>query len=192
MKKEEIIAIKEPFDHFCWDLYAKVGDFYKEDESRLELKKQVLHSMEAHEGGAAEIGAVVADRIVKCHLKTMERLGIVYDLLVSEGDILRLKFWDRAFELMMESGAMYYAEDGRYEGCWVMDLSKSAAFENMDDPDKIIVRSDGTVTYVGKDIAYHLWKFGRIDREFHYRPYNGNHDGHTLWTTTTDDEFDQP
>lgn len=190
--KAEVIAVREPFDHFCWDLYARVGEFYKADESRLELKKKTLHAMEKGEGEEAEMGAIIADRIVKCHLKTMERLGIGYDLLAWEGDILRSHFWNRAFELLKQSGAIYLAEDGKNKGCWVMRLAESDAFAAMDDPDKIIVRSDGTVTYVGKDIAYHLWKFGRLDRDFHYRKYTVDHDGHALWTSTSEYDLAEP
>lgn len=186
--KEEIIAIPEPFDYYCWDLYAKVGSFYKEDESRLKLKRSTLHAMEAGEGPEAAIGTVVAERILRCHLKTMERLGIMYDLLIWEGHILQEQFWLEAFELLKKSGVLYHADSGQMKGCWVMDLSKSEAFENMDDPDKIIVRSDGTVTYVGKDIAYHLWKFGKLGKDFHYRKYNIGHDGELLWTSTLDEE----
>jgi arginyl-tRNA synthetase len=191
MRKKEVIALPEPFDHFCWDLYARVGTFYQDDESRLELKKKTLHAMETAEGEEAELGDIIADRIVKCHLKTMERLGIKYDLLVWEGDILKQQFWEAAFETLKEQNAIYLAEAGSNTGCWVMDLSASKAFEDMDDPDKIIVRSDGTVTYVGKDIAYHMWKFGILGREFRYRKYNVDHDDHVLWTTTTDIELEE-
>ena len=159
---EQVKALPEPFDHFCWNLYARVGEFYREDEGRLELRRAALHAMETGEGTDAEIGAAVADRVVRCHLRTMERLGIRYELLVWESDIMRGRFWDTAFELLRSSGSLYLAEEGKNAGCWVMDLSGSAEFADMDDPDKILVRSDGTVTYVAKDIAYHLWKFGLL------------------------------
>jgi arginyl-tRNA synthetase len=188
MNKEDILNIAEPFDHFCWDLYSKVSAFYAEDESRLQFKKDALHSMETGVGEAAELGDLIANRVLHCHLKTMQRLDIDYDLLIWEGDILKHKFWDLAFQLMKDKGVIYLAEDGEKKGCWVMDLSKSEAFAKMDDPDKIIVRSNGTVTYVGKDIAYHLWKFGLLGEEFDYSKYVVEGLEKPIWTSTSKKE----
>jgi len=193
---EAVRALPEPFDHYCWDLYARVGEFYREDESRLELRRAALHAMEKGEGVEAEIGAVVADRVVRCHLRTMERIGIRYELLVWESDILRSRFWETAFEQLKASKAVYLAEEGKNAGCWVMDLSASEIFAEMDYPDKILVRSDGTVTYVGKDIAYHLWKYGRLGRDFRYRKYFQYKDGTWVWSTTSGEKgvekYDSP
>jgi arginyl-tRNA synthetase len=152
MTLEQVKAVAEPFDHFCWDLYARVGDFYKEDSSREELRRKALHAMEIGEGPEAEFGAIIAERVVHNHLRTMERLGIHYELLVWEGDILRSRFWETAFDKLKQSKSIYLATEGKNSGCWVMELGSSKLFAEMDDPDKIIVRSDGTVTYVGKDI----------------------------------------
>ena len=196
MGLEEVRSIPEPFDFFCWDLYARVGEFYREDEKRLELRRKALHAMEVGEGIDDEIGALVADRVVRCHLRTMDRLGIRYELLVWESDILRCRFWESAFEKLKETKAVYLAEDGKNVGCWVMDLSGSEEFAEMDDPDKIIVRSDGTVTYVGKDIAYHLWKFGLLGQDFKYRRYSQYPSGQWVWTTASDEaeaeNYDSP
>ena len=188
MSLEQVKALPEPFDHYCWDLYARVGEFYREDESRLSMRRATLHSLEIGEGIEAQMGSVVADRVVHCHLRTMERLGIRYELLVWEGDILRGRLWDTAFELLKNSGSLYLAEEGKNIGCWVMDLSGSAEFADMDDPDKIVVRSDGTVTYVGKDIAYHLWKFGILGRDFPYRHFHTYENGQRLLSTTSESD----
>ncbi len=189
MTPEQVGAVDEPFDHYCWDLYARVGEFYKEDESRQELRRKSLHAMEVGEGTEADVGAIVADRVVRKHLRTVESLGIRYELLVWESDILRSRFWETAFERLKQSGSIYLAEEGPNSGCWVMDLSASELFADMDDPDKIIVRSDGTVTYVGKDIAYHLWKFGLLGRDFRYRQFAQYENGEWVWSTTSQDEF---
>jgi arginyl-tRNA synthetase len=117
------------------------------------------------------------------HLATMLRLGIRYDLLPKESDIIHLHFWDRAFELLKESGAVIYETDGKHKGCWVMKLDESEQFAGMNDADKILVRSNGTVTYTGKDIAYQLWKLGLLDRTFEYRKFTTYPDGHVLWET---------
>ncbi|MFH0965849.1 MAG: arginine--tRNA ligase [Planctomycetota bacterium] len=182
---DEIKAIPDPFDYYCWDLYARVGRWYEEDPSREALRLRVLHEIEAGDTDAARVAACVADRIVHAHLATMERLGIRYDLLPHESDILRGAFWQAAFDMLKAKRAVRLEDDGKNKGCWVMDLSAAKGFEEMDDPDKILVRSNGTVTYTGKDVAYQLWKFGLLGKDFRYEPFKKYDDDRTLWTTTT-------
>ncbi len=178
----EVEAIGGRFDYYCWDLYAKVGDFYAADPKGKDLQAETLHAIEQGGNETAGLAARVAARIVDCHLATMERLGIRYDLLAHESDILRLHFWDRAFALLKESGAIRLETEGKNLGCWVLSMEGSEGT----DEDKIIVRSNGTVTYTGKDIAYQLWKLGRLDRDFRYKRHKRYPDGHVLWTTTSD------
>ncbi len=159
----------ERFDYACWDLYAEVGRWFAEDPARQELRRATLHQLESGTGPRAEMGREIARRIVGRHLATMRRLDVGYDLLTRESEILRLSFFTRAFELLKQSGAIRLEVDGKNQGCWVMPLSESAEFQGLEDPDKVIVRSDGTVTYVGKDIAYQLWKFGLLGADFEYR-----------------------
>jgi arginyl-tRNA synthetase len=176
------------FDYYCWDLYAQVGDFYAADPARKKLQAETLHAIEAGGNETARLAELVAARIVECHLATMERLGIRYDLLAHESDILRLHFWDRAFELLKQAQAIRLETEGKNAGCWVLTMESDGA-----DEDKIIVRSNGTVTYTGKDIAYQLWKMGHLDRDFRYRRQKRYDDGHVLWTTTSaDGEKDAP
>jgi arginyl-tRNA synthetase len=175
----EELSGKPKFDYYCWDLYAKVGEFYAGDPARKALQAETLHAIEAGDNDAARLAAHVAARIVDCHLATMDRLAIRYDLLAHESDVLRLHFWDRAFQLLKESGAIRLESEGKNAGCWVL------AMGGFEDEDKIIVRSNGTVTYTGKDIAYQLWKLGLLDRDFHYRRHRLDPDGHVLWTTTS-------
>jgi arginyl-tRNA synthetase len=132
---------------------------------------------------------VIADAIVKAHLATMWRLGIVYDVLPRESEILHLQFWATAFELLKERKAIYFETEGKNNGCWVMP--GSAFKENPeDDSSKVIVRSNGTVTYVGKDIAYQLWKFGLLGKDFHYRRWSQYPDGRWVWVSTTEPSQD--
>ncbi len=193
------LAAGPKFDYFCWDLYTRVTLWLAEDKSRLEIRSQTLKDIEEGHGDAAKMAEVVSTAIVHCHLKTLDRLGIDYDLLARESDVLHLKFWDAAFELLKRSGAIELATAGKNAGCWVMQLSSdkevsengvvsggdAAAAEEPTElaEAKIIVRSNGTVTYVGKDIAYHLWKFGLLSRDFHYRRFHTHPDGHEAWTT---------
>jgi arginyl-tRNA synthetase len=188
MTLEEVRAIPEPFDYACWDLYAEVGRRYEEDPTTRELRATTLHELEAGVGDRAEIGRLIASRVVLRHLATMARLGIGYDLLTHESTILGLDFFSRAFELLVARDAIRREEAGKNEGCWVMPLSESEEFKGMEDPDKVIVRSDGTVTYVGKDIAYQLWKFGLLERDFNYRRWEEAN----LWQTAVEGEPDHP
>ena len=175
----DIEALPEPFDYICWDVYSEVGRWYEPDPERLELRRRTLHALEAGHGRRAEAGRLVARRIVNRHLATMRRIDIDYDLLTRESEILRLDFFVAAFEQLKKSGAVRFEDTGKNAGCWVMPLSDSEEFQGLEDPDKVIVRSDGTVTYVGKDIAYQLWKFGLLGRDFEYdRTGNG-----PLWET---------
>jgi arginyl-tRNA synthetase len=169
MTTEEIATVPEPFDYYCWDLYSEVVRWLEEDPARRQLRQETLHALEAGSGERAEAGRLVARRVLARHLATMRRLGIRYDLLTRESDILALDFFAVAFEGLKESGAIHLAEEGKNAGCWVMPLAEAEEFAGLEDADKVIVRSDGTVTYVGKDIAYQLWKFGLLGRDFQYR-----------------------
>ncbi len=144
--------------------------YYHGNAEALKWRQETLHAIEAGEGALAELGHLIADAIVGCHLKTMLRLGIKYDVLPRESEILHLKFWATAFELLKERKAIYFETEGKNAGCWVMP---AAAFSDAADEEdsKVIVRSNGTVTYVGKDIAYQLWKFGLLGKDFYYRPW---------------------
>lgn len=187
------------FDYYCWDLYARVTEWYEQDQGRLGVRAEALHAIEHGTEPAASMGAFIADRIVRCHLKTMARLNIDYELLTWEGDILRLKFWARAFEVLREQGAVFLRTEGRLAGCWVMPIDEdpSAPREEAveDDPEqreKVIVRSNGTVTYVGKDMAYQFWKSGILGRDFHYRRFATRMDGGVLWATTSQEAQAEP
>ena len=187
------LAGESRFDYYCWDLYARVTQWYDEDDARLSYRRDALHDLEHDADPTAAMAREVTGSIVRCHLRTMARLGVEYDLLSWEGDILRLAFWDRAFEILKASGAVRLQAGGRLDGCWVMPIDgagegEAPADADGADPDarlKVIVRSNGTVTYVGKDIAYQLWKFGLLGRDFHYRQLDTQPSGRPLWTTSS-------
>ncbi len=179
------LAAQPRFDFYCWDLYARATQYYEEDKTREALRGETLKAIESDSGAAAEIGRIVAEAIVRCHLRTMDRLGVRYDVLPRESDILHLKFWDAAFQLLKERKAIQLASSGKNAGCWVMPLSEDAD-ATADDDAKIIVRSNGTVTYVGKDIAYQMWKFGLLGKDFHYRKFHTYPDGHVAWVSASE------
>ena len=204
------IADTTRFDYYCWDLYSRVTEWYEGDRARLAVRAAALHDLERGEGDTTAIGALVVDRIVRTHLKTMARLNIGYDLLTYEGDILRLEFWAHAFDILKAQGAVFLQTEGKLAGCWVMRIDESGGEPDSDDPadsesdsgerggdaeepekagarEKVIVRSNGVVTYVGKDIANQFWKFGLLGRDFHYRLFDRQAGDRPLWATTSAD-----
>ncbi len=202
----KMMAHEPKFDYYCWDLYAKATHFFAEDKERAtKLRGETLRAIEEGKGEDAEVAQVVADAIVGCHLQTMARLDIGYELLARESEILHLHFWDAAFEMLKKSGAVQLATSGKMAGCWILPWEEegkegnntkgkekegstedAAKTEEENSQDKIIVRSNGTVTYVGKDIAYQLWKFGLLGKDFHYRKWPDTPEGQTVWSTTSD------
>ena len=188
MALPEVQAIEGKFDYFCWDVYAKVADFYKQSEENKKWRSLTLQSVESGNNPTAALAEHVAMRIVKAHLATMERINVQYDLIPRESEILHLHFWEKAYRLLKDRGAIYYVDEGKNRGCWVMntgDTQTETTREEAEDDEKIIVRSDGTVTYVGKDIAYQLWKFGLLGLDFHYKLYD-THGDHQLWITAAE------
>ena len=175
----DLEKITGKFDHYCWDLYAKASTYLAEHPEAQVRKAEILKKVEHGEGAEYEMSRHVSRRILQAHLATMKRLDIGYDVLPCESSILHLKFWEKAFALLKERRAVYLVAEGENAGCWVMRL------EDEPDREKIIVRSDGTVSYVGKDIAYQLWKFGLLGLDFRYQPFLED-DGRTVWISTAE------
>ncbi|HEY6271452.1 MAG TPA: arginine--tRNA ligase [Terriglobales bacterium] len=190
----------KPFDYYCWDLYARVSQWYEEDKDHLQLRLQTLHDIERGGNRAAEMGKLISTAIIRRHLETMVRLGIEYDFLPQESEILHLHFWDLAFEQLKHQGVLYFETEGKNKGCWVMKRAGSKGAEataetsdqGPDEDAKVIVRSNNTVTYVGKDIAYHLWKFGRLGKDFGYQRFYRYRDGDQVWISAESGEADHP
>ncbi|HUZ46633.1 MAG TPA: arginine--tRNA ligase [Terriglobia bacterium] len=178
------------FDYYCWDLYARVSQFYQTSEKGMALRAETLKAIEEGRDETARMAKLISTAIVRLHLETMRRINVQYDLLVEESEILRLDFWKAAFERMKRIGAIRYETAGKNTGCWVMDLGTPGAGpaeEEWGTEDvKIIVRSNGTVTYVGKDIAYHMWKFALLGKDFLYAPFYRYPDAREVWHTSTE------
>jgi arginyl-tRNA synthetase len=185
------------FDYLCWDLYAAVSAYYENHPEAMEWRKQTLHAIEAGHGAEADTAREVSDKIVRAHLATMWRINIVYDVLPRESEILHLKFWSTAFELLKERKAIYFETEGKNKGCWVMpsesfrESSPGKEEADREDDSKVIVRSNGTVTYVGKDIAYQLWKFGLLGKDFYYRKWHTYPNDHVVWASTDEPQPDE-
>ena len=182
---KELDAKGVSFDYYCWDLYAKVGQVYAEDEGLKAKRAEVLHLIEEGGNETALLADYVATRNVECIIKTMERLNIRYDLLPRESEILHLQFWANAFEKMKQLGVVRFETEGKNSGCWVMPFDSHTGSDEHE-ADKILVRSNGTVTYTGKDIAYQLWKLGVLGLDFNYKFFSKYADGKEIWVTTAE------
>ena len=200
------------FDYYCWDLYAQVSKWYEADKQNLQVRLQTLHAIEDASTETAAIADLISVAVLRRHLETMDRLGIEYDFLPRESEILHLHFWDAAFTKLKEAGVLAYEAEGKNKGCWVMrraGTSKSNSTTEgtegtegaeggtekdkiTEEDQKVIVRSNGTVGYVGKDIAYHMWKFGLLGRDFGYRKFYRYPNEHDCWISTADGEKDHP
>jgi arginyl-tRNA synthetase len=198
--------VRQPrFDYYCWDLYARVSQWYEQEKQNREARAKVLHAIEAGKDETAAIADLISVAVLRRHLETMDRLDIKYDFLPRESEILHLHFWDAAFTKLKEGGVLFLETEGKNKGCWVMRragtrraTSQNASAEDTENGEvaeedqKVIVRSNGTVGYVGKDIAYHLWKFGLLGRDFGYRKFYRYPNGHDCWVSTTVGALDHP
>ncbi|HKX82892.1 MAG TPA: arginine--tRNA ligase [Pyrinomonadaceae bacterium] len=186
-----LAAEGKTFDYYCWDLYAKVGQEYAANEELKSKRAEVLHLIEEGGNETAELADYVASRNVECILDTMERLSIRYDLLPRESEILHLHFWNKAFEQMKQLGVVHFETEGKNNGCWVMPFESHSGTDEHE-ADKILVRSNGTVTYTGKDIAYQMWKLGILGMDFFYKKFHQYSDGRDVWVTTADESQNEP
>jgi arginyl-tRNA synthetase len=214
----EALAAAPRFDYVCWDLYARVSQWYEEDKTNVPARAATLRAIEEGNNETAAIADLISVAVLRRHLETMDRLDIEYDFLPRESEILHLHFWDAAFRKLREAGVLTYEDEGKNKGCWVMRRAGTAAAkplttggienpsaslragsgENItgekitEEDQKVIVRSNGTVGYVGKDIAYHMWKFGLLGRDFGYRKFYRYPNGHDCWISTTNGEKEHP
>ncbi len=235
----EQLASQPRFDYYCWDLYARVSQWYGQDKQNLKARVETLHAIEAGGNETAAIADLISTSVLRRHLETMDRLDIEYDFLPRESEILHLHFWDAAFAKLKEGGVLFFESDGKNKGCWVMrragtgkqnlnaedtggaekkskelieangsqsgnedDLIKEippmqgveirSGDQISEEDQKVIVRSNGTVGYVGKDIAYHLWKFGLLGTDFGYRKFYLYPNQHQCWISSTDGEPGHP
>jgi arginyl-tRNA synthetase len=203
----EALTRQPRFDYYCWDLYASVSQWYEADPQNKQARLQTLHAIEIATTETAALADLISTAVLRRHLETMDRLDIEYDFLPRESEILHLHFWDAAFTKLKQSGVLTFENEGKNKGCWIMRRAgtgepgnaEGAAETDETEDDKIteedqkvIVRSNGTVGYVGKDIAYHMWKFGLLGRDFGYRKFYRYPNQHDCWISATDGEKDHP
>ena len=196
----EALASQPRFDYYCWDLYARVSQWYEQDKQNAQARRETLHEIENAASETAAIANLISTAVLRRHLETMDRLDIEYDFLPRESEILHLHFWDAAFTKLKEAGVLTYENGGKNKGCWVMRRAGTSSTtvdteesqEISEEDQKVIVRSNGTVGYVGKDIAYHMWKFGLLGRDFGYRKFYRYPNQHDCWISAMEGEKDHP
>jgi arginyl-tRNA synthetase len=201
----EALTRQPRFDYYCWDLYARVSQWYQADKQNLQVRLQTLDAIEDEGSETAAIADLISIAVLRRHLETMDRLDIEYDFLPRESEILHLHFWNAAFEKLKAASVLTFETEGKNKGCWVMrragtseaelttENTESTEEDTVAEEDqKVIVRSNGTVGYVGKDIAYHMWKFGLLGLDFGYRKFYRYPNEHDVWISTTDGEKDHP
>ena len=197
----EVLTRQSRFDYYCWDLYARVSQWYETDPQNKQIRLQTLHAIEDARSETAAVADIISTAVLRRHLETMDRLDIEYDFLPRESEILNLHFWNAAFEKLKQAGVLTFEDSGKNKGCWVMrraGTSKVSTTETTEEDkvseedQKVIVRSNGTVGYVGKDIAYHMWKFGLLGLDFGYRKFYRYPNDHECWISTADGEKNHP
>jgi arginyl-tRNA synthetase len=207
----EALARQPRFDYYCWDLYARVSQWYEKDKENLQARRDTLHAIEDPASETSAIAELISTAVLRRHLETMDRLDVEYDFLPRESEILHLHFWDAAFIKLKEAGVLTYESEGKNKGCWIMRRAGTYPTEEPDletlldqigttsgpggiseEDQKVIVRSNGTVGYVGKDIAYHMWKFGLLGRDFNYRKFYRYPSHHDCWVSAMQGEKDHP
>ncbi|XEC94209.1 arginine--tRNA ligase [Paenibacillus tarimensis] len=172
------------FGDFCWEIYARVNKTYKTDPALQQQRTVVLHDLEKGNTNIAWLGLVVAERIVKEHLDEMKQFNIGYDVLVWESSIIREGFWSETFELLKQTPVFHQETEGKLARCWVLkqpDNDSGVGDQTDFQADKVLIRSNGILTYTAKDIAYHLWKFGVLGKDFRYKKFADK-----LWSTHPD------
>jgi arginyl-tRNA synthetase len=180
---------EQSLDYFCWDLYARFQSELGKHPPLLERREDVLHKIEKGIHPIAAFAKELARKIVAAHLETVGQLSISYDLLNWESDIINRGFWEATFQLLKEKGAIRHETEGPNEGCWVVPFGGVVETEEgVKSLDKVLVRSNGSVTYTGKDVAYQLWKFGLLEKDFLYKRWGLQANGESLWTTAADGE----
>ena len=190
----EALTRQPRFDYYCWDLYARVSQWYEADPQNKKVRLDTLHAIEDAGSEIAAIADLISVAVLRRHLETMDRLDIEYDFLPRESEILHLHFWDAAFAKLKEAGVLTFETEGKNKGCWVMRRAGTTETSLIhreyrglggdklaEEDQKVIVRSNGTVGYVGKDIAYHMWKFGLLGRDFGYRKFYRYPNDHDCW-----------
>jgi len=172
---------RQKFDEYCGDeVYVKTTEMYSSNKDLEEKRNKVLKELEDETSDTAKFAEIVTKKVLAEQLKTCWRLGATYDCLNFESQIIRSGLWNKIFEKIKEMKLIELEKEGKNANCWVI------RGKNKDD-DKVLVRSNGTATYIAKDIPYAAWKLGLVDDPFNYKKYSTQENGKNLWQTTLDE-----
>ncbi|MFH0884601.1 MAG: arginine--tRNA ligase [Candidatus Micrarchaeota archaeon] len=172
------------FDRWLGHQYVGIAKRFEEDKTVVEGVRETLKSMEEGDNDVAYAGRDLAEKCVAAQYQTSFEFGIYHDVLVFESDILRTIFGEGVAQIK-ENKAVVLENEGKNEGCWVVKLGEEfeKEFGKMENPDKVLIRSDGTAVYTGKDVIFHLWKFGKLKNRFDYTPFIEQPNGKTAYMT---------
>ncbi len=184
----------DKFDHYAWDVYSKMESLIEKSEDLKKEREELMKRLEDENDAVSKEQEELSKKILVEQLRTFKQLGFDYDVVIRERDIVSLGIWDEAFEILKKNENVYFAESGSSKGCWLVKMSKNGDNENTEnkavEEDKIIVRSNGVPTYTGKDIAYHMWKFGLLKKDFYYEKLDVKTQDKPLWITTSNAKSD--
>lgn len=181
------------FDEYSGKVYAEYSEKISRDDGLRKLKSEVIRKIEEGGNEIAEFARKFSEEVVKCQLETAWDFGIFYDLLNWETDVIRSGIFEWAIKKLEEKGEVYVENKGANRGCLMIKLRDIDEFKNLKEPDEVLIRSDGTATYVGKDIAYASWKLGLTPRKFKVRNWLQQPNGKLILTTHVEgEEYDFP
>jgi len=167
----------QKFDHYCGDeVYVKTTEKYQTNPELQDIRNQILKEIEDGNSETAKFASKITSRVLSEQLKTCWRLGVSYDCLNFESEIVRSHLWKKIFEKLKQMNLVKFESEGKNKGCWVI-LAEG-------EEDKVLVRSNDTATYIAKDIPYAAWKLGLVEDPFYYTKYRDQPNGKTLYQTT--------
>lgn len=177
------------FDEYCGDkIYVEVNKLLEQSPELSEKKRMLVKEIEDRSSDSFALSREIAIKVLKEQLKTCWRLGASYDILNRESDVVVFGLWEEVFSKLRKNNACYLATSGPKAGCWMLDLSGHKTLSK--EGDEVLVKSDGTTTYVARDIAYAAWKLGIVERDFKYKPFGKNKDQSDILITDIDGEIE--
>lgn len=178
-KLDGLPAPEEKFDHFAQDVYVRTMDLIENDPEYKQAQEEIIYELDKQTGEDVLPAKELAAKVIESNLQTTHNFGIDYDLMVWESDIIGRGFWQQAFEILKKSEKVFVKlTEGKNAGCWVI--------RDVLGEDKVVVKSNGVATYTGKDIAYHLWKFDLLGKDFLYKSWLNKIQAKPLWSTAED------